>query len=206
MIKVTLNRTVYNNRSVIIDNIVEACHNYRNFKSFNWYGNAQRDLLNLLSLYPQFTYPTLCAVCSALSPVSKWGENIKAVEHIILEQLGSNVDYQYVTYGANVAKARDIIKRPNGRDLISLFKAPKTRDFFLCLLDPWRTDCFVVDRHMLTIAGIKAKEFPTEKQYAFIVECYTEAASKAGVLMRGAELQAWFWSAFQFYEKNVSHY
>lgn len=205
---VTLDKNVYDHKETIINNILIRLNEFKNFTYTDWYNNAANDLIAIMHKYKDVDYPKVCAVCSALSPGNSWLSNVKETDQIFRELYLNEYDFSYQTYGANVAKARAIatMVNPTRGELLECFKASKTNHFFRSLLDPLQ-EAFCIDRHMLTVAGLQSKNFPTKMQFDFIIECYRIAHRKSPVLIQfGPKLQAFVWCAYQHYYKQVRHY
>lgn len=207
-----LDKNIYQHKQAIKINIANRYRDWSHFKCENWYSNAQNDLWNIVSLFDIYgiNYQQAAAICSALSPANSWQRNLIDLQQVLFEVCEGKTGFNYTTYGANVAKARELaaLRDPTFEELIKYFKAEKTKDFFLCLLNPDHQEAFVIDRHMFTIAGIEAKGGATAKQYKFVAQCYKEVWEELNLPSRFslAEFQAWLWCAYQHYFKQVRHY
>lgn len=221
---IKINRSIYENKLQIIKNIEQRLLDWQHLTFENWYQNANRDLFLILesvnnSCQTYHNLAQVAAVCSVLSPASKWDQNLKDTEKLFIEFYSDQV-FSYTTYGSNVTKARDLIRSglENPVEIIERFfkSAPKTRDFYKCLLNP-QSQQFVIDRHMLTIAGISNEGRMSPKQYEFIQDCYGKAFSylcKSPIYevfgrkfghYSSAQIQAHLWCAYQYYFKNTKH-
>lgn len=175
-----------------LETIKENIHNYATSCNFNygsrWYIEEHQQILNVVissrHLLGEIPLTVYLGVISILSPANKWDRNKWDAYFLIKDLVNEGTsNYKCSTYGTNVVKATNLVfswKRlhQSGTQfstkqlVLDYIKAPKTRNFFLNLLDPYDETNFTVDRHMLTICGLKKEFKPTTKRYVEITEAF----------------------------------
>lgn len=151
----------------------------------NWYAEARFDINQIIINAPftdQHISLKIAAICcSILSPANKWKNNLWDL-HFLFKQfyLNENLDYKFTTYGANVTKAKNVLKAYQlGQSMDSILfeylgkkTSLKTFNFAQSILNDKSDSLFTIDRHMLTIAGLD--KVITYKQYFELKEIYFE--------------------------------
>jgi len=129
-------------------------------------------------------------VISALSPGCPWDRNLTDARRM----LGGDNGWGFTTYGPNVLKAQ-LIMQAGSRAEVERILAPKphitgqkTLRFFWMILEPWRRDVVVVDRHAATLAGAV---LGTDYRYRCAEAAWLKAAERAKV--QAGFLQAITW-------------
>jgi len=158
----------------------------------NWYLEAHNFCKQVSENY-NVSLVTVCAVMSALSPATNYEQNKKDTVNLIKGKRG----YKCTTYGANVKKARAILK--DGIPRFSSKTGAKTYNFFFNLLEPDNSAFICVDRHAYVIATGETYKGLTPKQYGNVAQQYTKAAKKLGILPN--ELQAVLWVDYRHKEE-----
>jgi hypothetical protein len=223
--KIELNKTIYDHKEPILVNIKNRVNLNRHQVFPSWYIEANRDLSHIKSLIEDkyginVPFWLVALLCSVLSPANKWDTNKKDVSSLFDRYFVENSNPSFFTYGANVVKGLTILDeylngRLNGNLYMSqpyfvrkYLKTSKVYDFFYSLL--LSKDHFVINRHMMIIAGIDSKgKFPTKKQYEFLRDCFLEVYQSANLDSRFKSksfFQAWLWVCYQYNFKGVSHY
>jgi hypothetical protein len=224
--KIELNKSIYDHKQTILVNIKSRVNLNWHQIFPSWYIEANRDLSHIKSIIEDkyrvnVPFWLVALLCSVLSPTNKWETNKKDVLSLFDRYFIESSNFSFFTYGANVVKGLAIlddfleqrIKLYDVELLQSVFvdkylKTPKVYDFFFSLL--LSKDHFVIDRHMLTIAGIDSKgKFPTKKQYEFLRDCFLEVYKTENLDTRFKSksfFQAWLWVCYQYNFKGVSHY
>jgi hypothetical protein len=165
----------------------------------NWYKKA--------NLYAQYLsnefmvdFNKVCAVISALSPACNWVQNKKDAKAMIVCYVHDldYADFNFSTYGANVAKVWNILNY-KGNDLLNKFfslkTGAKTFNFYLNILNPKNENFVTIDRHAISIyhgsKRFRGKKI-TQKQYSIIANAYINTAKSLNLLP--CEFQAILWS------------
>lgn len=152
-----------------------------------WYYKAYEDIAEITeSAGPNITIQGAVAATAALSPLTKWDDNLKALEELV--QGNYDAVYSYQMYSSNVNKARQCLA-DNGPHSLS---GQKVVPFFWSLM---RVDGFVcVDSHMWNAVnrfGLKSAS-PTDNARTAIENAISMLASERGY--KTFELQAILWN------------
>lgn len=168
-------------------------------KGLNWYSNAN-SFAGYLSDKYKVDFNKVCAVISALSPACNWSQNKKDAEKMIV-CFAYDLNYQefnFSTYGQNVAKAWNILSYLGPKKLedkfFSLKTGAKTYSFYLNILDPSDASHVTIDRHAIAIfEGRKhsGSKGITSKQYKDIARAYIETAKSLNI--NPCQFQAILW-------------
>lgn len=168
-------------------------------RGLRWYQDAS-DFANELSEKYKVDYGRVCGVISALSPANYWENNKQEAEQLIVCYVvgGDYTKLSFRTYGANVAKAWDILTSLNV-PVESFFNAKtgaKTLNFYYNILTPKDTNYITLDRHMIAIinGNIGKPSGPgrlTPKQYRETAAKFIKTANKLKLVP--CELQAMLW-------------
>jgi len=219
--KLELNKSIYDHRETILVNIKSRVNlNWHQIYP-SWYIEANKDLSHIKSLIEDkyrvnIPFWLIALLCSVLSPANRWETNKKDILSLFDRYFIESSNPSFFTYGQNVVKGLAIldeyIKKPDlfaqGYFVDKYLKTSKVYDFFYSLL--LSKNHFVIDRHMLTIAGIDSKgKFPTKKQYEFLRDCFLEVYQTENLDSRFKSksfFQAWLWVCYQYNFKGVSHY
>jgi hypothetical protein len=162
-----------------------------------WYWRARTYCENLAHKY-NTTVETVAGILAALSPGCPYERNMKDAEATVATWCGmvGNFDgHKCATYRRNVAKAIAICEGAH----VEYTLAPKPRRsgmkclaFYRAIMEPWRADSVVVDRHALALAhGRKYTKGVTYRRYQDFARSYKIAAYKVKVGVN--ELQAATW-------------
>jgi hypothetical protein len=165
-----------------------------------WYDRAHNYACVISSRY-NCEVEAVCGVIAALSPNTKWEQNLTAAEELVDA-------YTYGTplktlrlpcYKANVLKAWDIL---HGEPPLNVLGGNKVRNFYLCMMHDRTAVC--IDGHAYCVAhGIRlgVKQIPrlTTGMYACLRHDYTTVASLLGIPAR--ELQATTWLTWKRVQK-----
>lgn len=158
----------------------------------DWYWQANLFCRQVAEKYDK-PLAVVCAILSALSPATNFEQNKKDCLNMV--RLGGSRGVKCGTYGANVEKARRLIRgKLLPENAFSLKTGAKTYNFYHNVLTPESTEHITIDRHALRIAGID-KQKVTPKQYREVSEHYKRAAMKIGILP--SALQAVLWVAYR---------
>lgn len=117
-----------------------ACLSYQKYKELNG------EIANLYGYHEDIG----AAVFAALSPNNDYWGNLRDC-HALLKahrQKKKLEDFKVSTYGNNKRKAWDIA---GGKDALELIVAPKTRSFYLNIVNPFDPVPVTIDGHMLNI-------------------------------------------------------
>jgi hypothetical protein len=146
--------------------------NFRKELGKNWYQDQKSQIFNnvvlALPLKGLISLKVYLAVVAILSPANKWNNNLwdayfLILDHFGIELLGIN-KYKFYTYGANVDKARLLLKRitllgwSENLAIETALKVPtslKTWNFYNNLLDSSNNEFLTVDRHILSVCGFE---------------------------------------------------
>lgn len=163
-----------------------------------WHSLPRRDVLEGRSWYylwhdnlfrladSRWPPPMVVGVFAALSPMVTldqcWRDTKQVLEGGVLHGLRARTNAARAIY--------------DGGDPLVVLKAPKVRDFYLCLIDPAREEhAVVVDRHMHRIyrEGLKKKgpKSVTRREYRLAAQLFRRTAYEVGV--QPHQLQAAFW-------------
>lgn len=160
-----------------------------------WYADAYAIAASLAS---NRCIPDRCAagVIAALSPRVAWTDNIEAARRLLdgITPIG-------LAFGRNIAKAQAILAHPDG-DPLDVLRGPKTRAFYVCILQAGRyvyggPDPVVVDGHAANLAWGRLHKSDTgldlakRQRYERIAACYRRAAAQ--LCERVADVQAVTW-------------
>lgn len=161
-----------------------------------WYKKANKFADHLSNQF-QVDFNKVCAVISALSPACNWGQNKKDAKMMLICYINNlnYADFNFSTYGPNVAKAWNILNSTNEPiDFFNLKTGAKTYNFYLNILNPLDINFVTIDRHAISVyKGTKrTNKSLTVKQYGIIADAYTVAAYNLGILP--CELQAILWT------------
>lgn len=189
-------RRIYPGRAhhVRVANIL-AVHAKSDPHDAGWYYRAATWVQHTADVYSVPT-ATVAGVLAALSPAVEWGRNMVEAEIMIAR---TNESFRYSTYQANVTKAKRILA---GEPPWKVLGGNKVRSFYLAIMEPWRRDVVVVDRHALS-AALGRKATPDEQQelskrarrYRDIAADYMMAAREVGET--ASQVQARVWSAWR---------
>jgi hypothetical protein len=230
--KLELNKSIYDHKETILVNIKSRVNLNWHQIFPSWYIEANRDLSHIKTLIEDkyrvnVPFWLVALLCSVLSPANKWDTNKKDILSLFDRYFIESSNPSFFTYGANVVKGLAILEdylnsyRPELKSLNNYLeglnqeyyvkkylKTPKVYDFFYSLLLSKKH--FVIDRHMMTIAGIDSKgKFPTKKQYEFLRDCFLEVYQTENLDSRFKSksfFQAWLWVCYQYNFKGISHY
>ena len=133
--------------------MMDNFYNVFNHSSFNqyldglnWYGEARAYAKHLAQL-SGLPFITVCAVIAALSPMSPWERNKLDAYNMVI----GNTQHNYVTFGANVAKAKRLLKMNDYDEIVDELNGLKTIAFFDNIYNE-ESEHITVDSHMLSIA------------------------------------------------------
>lgn len=139
----------------------------------------------------------VCAIVSALSPSTNWGDNKKQALQLIKGKRSG-----FTTYKQGVNKAIAALTSPEPGKLFNEKTGPKTYHFYHNLLQPENPNYVTVDRHFWAIVTGKSYEVGTRiAQYRPIVETCKRHAKRLGLVP--CELQAALWVAHREQNKIV---
>lgn len=165
----------------------------------NWYKNANK-FATYLSNKHKVDFNKVCAVISALSPACNWVQNKKDAQNMII-CFANDLNYQdfnFSTYGQNVAKAWNILNYKGFEKLedvfFSLKTGAKTYSFYLNILNPNDTNHVTIDRHAIAIfEGRKnsGSKSVTPKQYKNIESQYIETAKSLNIIPSSFQAILW---------------
>lgn len=158
-----------------------------------WYQSANRFAVSL-SNASGYTLDTICRLIAVLSPACSWEQN-KTDAWDMATAKGSLKDVTVSTYGANKAKAIDILE--GNPDAIG---GRKVTAFYHNILNPSCSDHVTIDRHAIKAAiGKKAHKggslAPTAKQYNLASNLYKKLAAKHNLVP--CEAQAVIWVTYK---------
>jgi len=150
---------------------LDGCEAYRRYNT----------LLRTMVAETGHSLRTACGVFSALSPNNDYLGNLRDASILLRAQAaGSPITaFRVHTYGSNKRKAWAIA---GGVDPADAITAPKTRNFFLNLLDPGNPEPVTIDGHMFNIwNGSKlplASRDPTRRVVGMTGKRYQEIADE----------------------------
>jgi hypothetical protein len=219
--KLELNKSIYDHKETILLNIKSRIKLNWHQIFPSWYIEANKDLSHIKSLIEDnygvnVPFWLIALICSVLSPANRWETNKKDILSLFDRYFVESSNPSFFTYGQNVVKGlailEDYLQKPDvflqASFVDKYLKTSKVYDFFFSLL--LSPNHFVIDRHMLTIAGIDSKgKFPTKKQYEFLRDCFLEVYQTENLDSRfnsKSFFQAWLWVCYQYNFKGVSHY
>lgn len=224
-------------KSEIIGNITNFISN-KNFDpnlGRTWYINAFNDLKEImtdLKIDKHITVKEVALICSILSPANRWETNLSDTKNLLswyfIDDFKESKKPKFMTYNLNVFKAIKFLKdRHLHRFLyshhnieniynefsqlwaLSNMKAPKTRNFYLNLRNPFFLNSlgeyFTIDRHMLKIAGLDILSL-TGKQYDLLKAYYFEVFNSSNLDCKFHDFQAILWANYVFIKRGVLHY
>lgn len=174
-------------------NLLKIYNQVIDHSGINWYREGNLWCQRVADEY-DLSLVTVCGIVSALSPATNWLQNKRDAINIIERKRG----YKCGTYGANVAKARAILK--TGIPQFNVKTGPKTYNFFYNLLEPDNSAFICIDRHAFTIATGEPYVGMTPKRYRDIAEQYRKASVKLCLLPN--ELQAVLWVDYR-HKQNI---
>lgn len=145
-----------------------------------WYPTAERVVSDLAERY-NVGRPVAAAVVAALSPQTKWRQNIEGARSIF-----NPADGRALGYGTNRAKAKRIAA---GDDPLAVLGGPKVLAFFANLIGSRST--VTVDVWAQRAATGLDLAPPKGKRYERIARAYQAAAESVGELPR--DFQAIIW-------------
>ena len=167
-------------------------YNLANKVGANWYHEAHGWCKTVADKY-SVSLVTVCAVMSALSPSTNFEQNKRDTVNLIKGKKG----YKCTTYGANVKKARAILK--DGIPRFNVKTGAKTYNFFFNLLEPDNSAFITIDRHAYTIATNEPYTGLSHAKYKKVASMYVKASKKLGILP--SELQAILWVDYRIKEE-----
>jgi hypothetical protein len=175
---------------------------YRNadFAAFSegmtWYDEAH----NFAKSLDPVRFHRAAGVLAALSPLQHWDQNKRAAAKLYAQ--GGQVEWNGNANGIGLSNSvRKAVAIFHGEDALDVLRAPKTRAFYLTILDPTGDHSPVIDRHAFDIAigertDDKARQALGRKgEYARFASVYREAARRVGI--GSAQLQAITWVAWR---------
>lgn len=147
----------------------------------------------------RYGFPTHigAAVFAALSPNNDYLGNIRDVNRLLeAAAAGKGLgDFKVSTYGANKRKAWRIVKGENPLDLIVF---PKTRNFYLNIVDPTDPQPVTVDGHIFNAwSGVRRRLNSAEmkgytKSYGQVAEDIRQIAVDRGMVSNVAQGGIWY--------------
>lgn len=167
----------------------------------NWYPEAN-DYANELSTTYNISFDRVCAVLSALSPANYW-ENNKVEAKILIEYYVAQEDYtaySFRTYGANVAKAWEILTNLDKpvSNFFNMKTGFKTLAFYMNILNPNCKNYVTIDRHMIAIINGRIGKPSgsariTTKQYREMQAEFITASKKSKLTPSSLQAALWEW-------------
>lgn len=180
---------------MLTENIL-SLYRSASFASFSegmtWYGEARDFAMTL-----DHRFHRAAGIIAALSPLSSWSNNKNKAAQFYAQN--GIVQWDGTKNGIglsnNVRKAERIW---NGEDALDVLTASKTRNFFLTIVEPDRTDHTpVIDRHAFDIAnGFASSDkdrspLARKAVYATYAEAYRSAADRAGIPVQNLQAITW---------------
>lgn len=186
-----ISRMRTNLRKLWDSHVDEESHYY----GYYWYRVAN-EWCNTIAARYSVSPKVIAGIAAALSPGVAWEINKKDAEQLV-RYLCGELGYEPTvsTYYANVRKAMRIWA--HGDPELEL-GGNKTRNFYLCIHNPYDEYAVCIDRHAVKAArGMKkgGGVAMTDKQYGLTSEAYRLEAKSLG--LRPMELQAILWGAYK---------
>jgi len=156
-----------------------------------WYWNANR-MAHRLALIGRVSVPAVCHVIAALSPNSRWEDNMRDAEMAVLGKRGP-----YRCYKANLKKAKAIIAADRKSEPFKqILKGPKVSAFAHNIQHPRTAGIVTIDAHAYSVAHLwrfttHGMVRLTEQRYSEMVAAYVAAAATVG--LKPHQLQAITW-------------
>lgn len=155
-----------------------------------WYEEA-RACAKRISIKSGVPFITVCSIIAALSPMSPWERNKLDAYELCM----GSTKHKYTTFGANVAKARRLLKMTDYSEIVDELNGLKTVAFFDNIFNP-DSDSVTIDSHMVAIAHgkrLSKSERPSlgKLMYESIAEAVKLLADS--LKLRPYELQAILW-------------
>ena len=171
-------------------NVLNHANYDQYLEGLTWYDDA-RNYAKHLSQVSGLPFITVSAVIAALSPMSPWERN----KLDALMMVTNNTKHKYTTFGANVAKARRLLKMSDYSAIVDELNGLKTIAFFDNIYNE-ESEHITVDSHMLSIAygkKLSKSERPsmTKSLYQSIESGIRKFADQLN--LRPYELQAILW-------------
>jgi hypothetical protein len=200
-----------------------------------WYINAFNDLKEImadLKIENHITIKEVALICSILSPANRWETNLSDTKNLLswyfVDDFKESKKPTFYTYGSNVLKCVKFLEERHLHRFLyshhnienvyfefsqfwaySNMKAPKTRNFYLNLRNPFFLNSlgeyFTIDRHMLKIAGLDVLSL-TGKQYDLLKTYYFDVFKSSKLDCKFHEFQAILWANYVFIKRGVLHY
>lgn len=155
-----------------------------------WYADARSEC-ERISQESNIPFITVCSIMAALSPMSPWEKNKLDCQALCM----GNEEHRFVTFGANVAKARRLLSMACYNEIVTELNGQKITAFFDNIYNP-ESDTVTIDSHMVSIASgirLSKKDRPnvTKTLYLTIEDGVRSIADK--FKLRPYELQAILW-------------
>ena len=160
-------------------------------KGLAWYRDCHTIVASLAARYGH-SVDKVAGIFAALSPGTNYEQNKRDCEAMLKIHAGLLHGHKYQTYGQNVGKARAILN--SSADPLTFFSdktGPKTRNFYLNILNPGNPEPVTIDRHAFAIATGETYTGLRGPLYRQIAEHYRKAAQKLGLVP--CEFQAVLW-------------
>lgn len=173
-----------------IYNVLNAASHHQIDEGLSWYADA-RSQCGRISQESNVPFITVCAVMAALSPMSPWEKNKLDCQALCM----LDEEHRFVTFGANVAKARRLLNMVDYSAIVDELNGQKITAFFDNIFNP-DSDTVTIDSHMVAIASgmkLSKKDRPnvTKTLYLTIEDSVRIVADKFN--FRPYELQAILW-------------
>ena len=173
-----------------------------------WYATAHNDAAAIAARHG-VTVAQAAGVIACLSPGRTWGLNLQDANDLITAFVAGKRLPMVGSYGRNnVNKARSILQGIDPLHVLRASTGPKTRAFYMLILDPSDTHTVCVDRHAKAVClgrvGSDADKSNVVRpnQYAFYARHYQTLALRLGLAAH--QVQAICWTTWRRVHGNLN--